>query len=1160
MKKILFTLLCFLPLFTFSQNGPIQPVLENDAPEWVHLLYAETPNIFAIQTAFESYYKQHPYTEDNYTRYYSHWAIVARQHAQENGDVIFPDNQTLNNNIILRKNLRSEEGSRSTTWTFAGPEIHYTTKYDAGAPSIPISDHANIHSIDQCASNPDILYCGGETGGVYKTINKGLNWEHVTKGYYMNTIRALAVNPNNPDEVIATSEGELWKTSDGGVTWYITGDASFQAIYITAYDIVYNPENPSIVYAGCEQGFFRSTDGGENWTEILDHFCMSVAVKPDNPAIIYTLQYDPVTKIPYFKKSFDYGVSFTTYNEGWFEVPAVDAGKIESLGGRIAVTEANPDKVYVLLVGESNATAVLQLRGTIGVYVSNDGGESWNFPHELLGMPYNVDTHPNLMDFDGHSSDYDQIYYNTTLAVSHLNENKILVGGLNLWKSEDGATSYDAVGGYIGYLPYFHPDNQETKIYKTSPTTEEIWMATDGGVNYTTDWVETHESRSNGLQASNFWGFDQGWQEDVMVGGRYHNGNGGYNENYPAGTFLALGGGEAATGYVKPSDENICLLSDIGGVELPEELDGVASFLSFTNTPNESYWYNSSSRIHFDWNYYNYAYMGRDNSVWKSTDGGSSFTPIYTFGVTTWNKVLWVEQSRVDTKVIYLTQNIGSSNCKLWKSTDGGVSWTDIDLPQNKRDLIFTLSGDDVNELWIAYTFGADGSKVYHSTNGGTSWDNITSGTLNGLHPAAIVHQFGTDGGVYLTVREAAVFYRTNTFIDWIQHGDDLPLVTDALKTIPFYRDNKLRLASWNIGIWEAPLFEPSALIADFSTASPYFYCGGDEVKFVDRSTASATATYAWEFPGATPSSSMEKNPVVTYPTGRSFNVTLTINDGASVASITKTAIVSSLPESTLPLAENFETGTFASGWHGGESGGWAIADFASAYAIGTSSMYFNNYYTDLQGGAVEEISAKYNMEDVITATLNFVVAYRPYGGVYMDTLQILASTDCGATFTEIFYAGGNDLSTGGVYTADVFYPEADEWETHTIDMTSFAGADNLTLYFKNIGYWGQALYIDNININANFIPITEFEQQVAAVIVPNPNQGYFNLATECLQTQQAEIKLTNALGEIIYSTQQQLNVGDNTTVFDVQHLSKGVYFAVIQTGKQLTTVPFVIE
>ncbi len=1160
MKKIILFLLLASPLFLFGQSGLIKPVLQPDAPEWVQLLYADTPNIFAISSAFETYYKTHPYEENNYTKYYSRWAITARQFANENGDIIVPDNIQLNENILLRNKLRSEEGSRSTTWTFAGPDIHYTVKYDAGAASIPVSDHANIHSIDRCLSNPDVLYCGGETGGVYKTTNKGLNWEHVTKGYYMNTIRALAVNPNNPDEVIATSEGELWKTNDGGATWYITGDPSFQAIYITAYDIVYNPENPAIVYAGCEQGFYRSTDGGDNWTLILNNFCMSVAVKPDDASVIYTLQYDPATKIPYFKKSTDYGVSFTTFNTGWFSVPAADAGKITSQGGRIAVTEANPNKVYVLLVGESTADATLQLRGTIGVYVSNDAGENWNFPHGLIGMPYNVDTHPNLMDFDGHTSDYDQIYYNTTIAVSQLDENKILVGGLNLWKSEDGATSYDAVGGYIGYLPYYHPDNQETKIYKTSPTTEEIWMATDGGVNFTTDWVETHESRSNGLEASNFWGFDQGWQEDVMVGGRYHNGNGGYYENYPAGTFLALGGGEAATGYIKPSDERICLMSDIGGVELPEEIDGVASFLSFSNTPNESYWYNSSSRIQFDWDYYNYAYMGRDNSIWKSVDGGSSFSPIYTFGGTTGNKVLWVEQSRVDKKIIYLTQNIGGSNCKLWKTTDGGVSWTDIDLPQAKRDLLFTLSGNNANELWIAYTFGSDGNKVYHSTNGGDTWTNITTGTLNGLHPAAITHQFGTDGGVYLTVREAAVFYRTNTFIDWLQHGDDLPVVTDALKTIPFYRDNKLRLASWNIGIWESFLYEPSALIADFSTASPYFYCSGDEIKFVDRSTASASATYLWEFPGAVPATSTEKNPTVFYSTGGSFDVTLTITDGASVESVTKTAIVSSLPESVLPLAENFETGSFASGWHGGETGGWAIADFASAYAIGENSMFFNNYYTDLQGGYVDEISAKYNMDDVSTASLSFDYAYRPYGGIYMDTLQIFASTDCGATKTQLFYAGGDDLATGPAYTADVFYPAADEWETKTIDLSAFTGADNVTFYFRNIGYWGQAMYLDNINVSANFIPINNIDAGMHAEIIPNPNHGYFNLGIESVNAGMATIQMVNALGEIIYTNVNNITKGENTIVINQPGLSKGMYFIFIQTNDGNISIPFIIE
>ncbi len=1160
MRKLLLVLFTVLPAFAYCQISPIKPILEPEAPQWVQLMYADIPNIFEIQSAFDTYYKTHTFEENNYTRYYNHWAIIARQLATENGDVIELDINQLNQQINTRQQLRSDDGSRSTTWTFAGPEIHYTTKYDAGAPSIPISDHANIHSIDQCASNPDVLYCGGETGGVYKTVNKGLNWEHVTKGYYMNTIRALAVNPNNPDEVIATSQGELWKTNDGGTTWYITGDAAFQAIYITAYDIVYNPEFPNIVYAGCEQGFFKSTDGGDNWTEILSNFCMSIAVKPDNAAIIYTLQYDPATKIPYFKKSLDYGETFTTFNAGWFTVPIEDAGKITSLGGRIATTEANPNKVYVLLVGESTADASLQLRGTIGVYVSNDAGESWNFPHGLIGMPYNVDTHPNLMDFDGHTSDYDQIYYNTTIAVSHLDENKVLVGGLNLWKSEDGAASYDAVGGYLGYLPYYHPDNQETKIYKTSPTTEEIWMATDGGVNYTTNWVETHESRSNGLQASNFWGFDQGWQNDVMVGGRYHNGNGAYYEEYPAGTFLALGGGEAATGYTKPSDDRICLMSDIGGVELPEEIDGVASFLSFSNTPNESYWYNSSSRIHFDWDYYDYAYMGRDNSIWKSVDGGSSFSILYTFGAAAGNKVLWVEQSRVDKKIIYVTQNIGSSNCKLWKTTDGGISWTDIDLPQNKRDLLFTLSGTNANELWIAYTYGADGSKVYRSSDAGSSWTNITTGTLNGLHPAAIVHQFGTDGGVYVTMREAAVFYKTNTFIDWLQHGDDLPLVTDALKTIPFYRDNKLRLASWNIGIWESFLYEASELIADFSTATPNFYCSGDAVKFVDRSTASATATYLWEFPGGLPPTSTEKNPTIAYATGGSFDVTLTITDGAAVESITKTAFISSLPESVLPLAESFETGSFASGWHGGESGGWAIADFASGYEIGNNSMWFNNYWTDLQGGYVDEISASYNMDDVVTATLTFDVAYRPYGGIYLDTLQIFASTDCGTSMNEIFYQGGNTLSTGPTYTADIFYPTADEWKTETIDLTSYSGADNLTLYFRNIGYWGQSLYVDNINITANIVPVQNFESNVTLAIVPNPNEGIFSLAIESTETMQTTIQLVNTLGEIILTQPCTVLKGDNTIVFNQTNLSSGLYYIALQSADNRITIPLIIN
>ncbi|MFN9976823.1 MAG: hypothetical protein ACK58T_43670, partial [Phycisphaerae bacterium] len=93
-----------------------------------------------------------------------------------------------------------------------------------------------------------------------------------------------------------------------------------------------------------------------------------------------------------------------------------------------------------------------------------------------------------------------------------------------------------------------------------------------------------------------------------MVGGRYHNGNMAYHELYPAGEFLALGGGEAPTGYVNYSNERKTYFSDLGGRILPLEMDGQASGFGVNVWPNESYWFNESSRILFDRHYFNVAW------------------------------------------------------------------------------------------------------------------------------------------------------------------------------------------------------------------------------------------------------------------------------------------------------------------------------------------------------------------------------------------------------------------------------------------------------------------------------------------------------------------------------------------------------------------------
>lgn len=80
----------------------------------------------------------------------------------------------------------------------------------------------------------------------------------------------------------------------------------------------------------------------------------------------------------------------------------------------------------------------------------------------------------------------------------------------------------------------------------------DVWVTTDGGVNYSTDQfvsLNQYTASVNGLVGSDFWGFDQGWNEDIVVGGRYHNGNTGMADFY-GDKALRMGGAESPTGWV----------------------------------------------------------------------------------------------------------------------------------------------------------------------------------------------------------------------------------------------------------------------------------------------------------------------------------------------------------------------------------------------------------------------------------------------------------------------------------------------------------------------------------------------------------------------------------------------------------------------------------
>lgn len=117
--------------------------------------------------------------------------------------------------------------------------------------------------------NTNILYCGTGGffgGGFYKSTNGGKNWIDISRG---DTLRegvvSIAIDPGNSNIIYAGTamNGRLWKTTDAGDTWTLTGLGETSQMI---NDILINPINSQIIFAGISEiGIWKTEDGGNTW-------------------------------------------------------------------------------------------------------------------------------------------------------------------------------------------------------------------------------------------------------------------------------------------------------------------------------------------------------------------------------------------------------------------------------------------------------------------------------------------------------------------------------------------------------------------------------------------------------------------------------------------------------------------------------------------------------------------------------------------------------------------------------------------------------------------------------------------------------------------------------------------------------------------------------
>lgn len=1132
-KQIL--LITFLISIQFVDAQAERPYPTNSSsPDWIVMMYASDVNPGEVIKAHDLYFKSHSKAKNEHTQYYKRW--IRSFSRSLDFDYSLAANQAyLDNSIAL-----IESKAPGSAWTCIGP---YDFDIDAASRSYA-PGAAHVYTVERSVSNTSVMYAGTATAGLWKSIDGGQNWNLLTQNLVINQIRAIEIDYTNEDIVYFESRGDLYKTTDGGLNWAIIGDAVFQSDDHSVEEITMSPTNNSTLYLTSDYGFYRTTDGGNNWSEIMTGEFQEIELNPADPTMIYTIKVvSPKTE---FYKSTDGGLSFTIQTTGW---PNPVGANDHQERVEIAVTSANSNLIYANATGSANGGS-----GTYGIYISSDEGATWTFQccgAQPAGPPSL--TNINMMGWDKEGEDDGgQYYYDVGLAVDPIDENKLHLGGVNHWVSNDGGANWvcPAKWSEPAEPGYVHADIHDIRFFGN-----ELWIACDGGIFQSTDGGTTMTKSMVGIEGTDFWGFGASTQSDVMLGGAYHNGTLLRDNSVYLNDWICTGGGDGVRGFVNFGNDRIAY-DDYEGRVLPGDRTVSISDFQFDSLPNASYVTGASSNLEWDPRNYNHIYLGRSNNLLKTENNGQSYEVISTFT----HDVMKVEIARTNLDVIYVTtfENWWGEK-KVWRSGDAGVTWTDI-TPSNALlvnefwvPYDITVSGTDENVLWAARTSqyssypNLNNKQVYKSIDGGITWTNYTTATLDGEWITNIVHQEGTDGGVYIGTRRA-VYYRNNSLNDWILFNNNLPFSTASTKLVPKYKDRLLRNAS-NRSVYEVEMYETSEPIAQIAADRFKVNCKNEFVNYIDHSVLSSdNSTWQWSFPGGTPATSNMQNPIVQYTSTGTYDVSLTVTDDYGTSSQSYTAFITYEDITTnLDVIEDFEIGITSFWTQHNDNGSYGWSEFSTAngpYCAQTNCVMINHFDINADGDEAELITPKIDLTNALNAEIHFDYAYAKYGGGYEDGFRIDISTDCWSTYDSIWYAFGDSLST--VPNVNTWWEPADcaDWSVNNIvDITSYIG-QFVEIRFVGLNGWGNNFYMDNINIIGliNGLP----ENGAADVsIYPNPSKGNFIVEHSMVQP---ELKVLSLDGRLIAqknlkSTKETINLNVSSGIYLVHLVSGEIEF-----------------
>jgi photosystem II stability/assembly factor-like uncharacterized protein len=670
------------------------------------------------------------------------------------------------------------------------------------------------------------IFVGSASGGVWKSVNGGVNYKPVFDKQPVQSIGAVAIDPSNP-KIIWVGTGEGWtrnstsigdgvyKSTDGGENWTNLGLKESERIT----KILIDPKDGNTVYAcvtgklwsdSDERGVYKTIDSGKTWTKILkggnlSTGCSMISMSSRDSKTLYAGMWDFRRKGWTFRSGGDGPTApsasafYKTVDGGktWTELDAKSAkGLPAKPWGRIAVTAApsNPDVVYAFI--ESTRSALFR---------SGDGGKTWEERDRSQMMIWRP-------------------FYFANLIVDPKDENKLYKTDGGMIVSSDGGVSFGFTGGAHGD---FHD------LWIDPVNTNELITGDDGGIWY------SHDSGNRWLKAENL-PISQFYHVSVDDEDPYHV-YGGLQDNsvwigdsaYPGGITNSrwenLYGGDGFFAFADPSDPNYVYAEAQGGsiVRLNRHTLHERNIQPQPNYGEGKLHFNWNTPIHLSPNEKGTIYIGAQ-FLFRSRDHGETWERISpdlstndpekqkqeeSGGVTVDNSeaemhtgIYSISESPRNGQVIWA----GTDDGNLQITRDSGKTWTNVvgnvpNLP--KASWVSWVEASRYDEatayaVFDRHTFGDMSPHAFKTTDFGQTWTPVVSPTSGVRGYAHVIKEdtvsprllfLGTEFGLWISLDGGA---------HWAQYkGGEFPNV--AVRDIAIQpRESDLVLATHGRGIW----------------------------------------------------------------------------------------------------------------------------------------------------------------------------------------------------------------------------------------------------------------------------------------------------------------------------------------------------------------------